>query len=221
MARYDLLALPVVDEAARMRGIVTVDDVVDVIEEEASEDLSEVTGVYLGEGPGVRSGRLAGFGISLAGGILGAVLLDARRAVLISVVALARLLPLYLRMAQDLGTWSLARALSEATADRRRRRAETMQEVLAALTGAAWSALLVGAVGAWWTRRLAAAAVLAGGTFVGCMAAALIGLAVPPLVRRMRLQRLLARGRPLAVMVGLASLLVYVWALGSLASRIP
>ncbi|MGH2687884.1 MAG: magnesium transporter, partial [Actinomycetota bacterium] len=65
MSRYDLLALPVVDEAGRLRGIVTVDDVVDVLEEEASEDLGEVAGVYLGEGPGVGSGRLAGFGISL------------------------------------------------------------------------------------------------------------------------------------------------------------
>jgi Mg2+ transporter MgtE len=221
MSRYDLLALPVVDEAGRLLGIVTVDDVVDVIEEEASEDLSEVTGVYLGEGPGVRSGRLAGFGISLVGGILAAVLLEARRAALISVVALARLLPLYLRMTQDLGTWSLARALSGTMPDARRRRAETMQEVLAALTSAAWSALLVGAVGASWTRKPLAGVVLAAGTFVGCMAAALIGLAVPPLVRRMRLQRLLARGRPLAVMVGLASLLVYVWAIGLLASRVP
>src|SRR5919202_4599444 len=68
MARYDLLALPVVDEGGRLRGIITVDDVVDVMEEEASEDLSEVAGVYVGEGPGMRSGRLAGFGISLVAG---------------------------------------------------------------------------------------------------------------------------------------------------------
>jgi Mg2+ transporter MgtE len=220
MSRYDLLALPVVDEGGRLRGIVTVDDAVDVIEEEASEDLSEVTGVYLGEGPGVRSGRLAGFGISLFAGTVAAVLLDARRAVLTSVAALAWLLPLYLRMAQDLGTWSLARALSATMPDRRRRLAETMQEVLAALTSAAWSALLVGGVAAWRTGSLLAGVYLAVAIFVGCMAAALIGLAVPALVRPIRRQRLLVRGRPLAVMVGLASLLVYVWALGSLASHL-
>ncbi|MCB0114508.1 MAG: magnesium transporter, partial [Caldilineaceae bacterium] len=39
LARYNLLALPVVDENQRMLGMVTVDDVVDVIEEEATEDI--------------------------------------------------------------------------------------------------------------------------------------------------------------------------------------
>ena len=39
LARYNLLALPVIDERRRMLGIVTVDDVVDVIEEEATEDI--------------------------------------------------------------------------------------------------------------------------------------------------------------------------------------
>ncbi len=39
LARYDLLAVPVVDQEHRLIGIVTVDDVVDVIEEEATEDI--------------------------------------------------------------------------------------------------------------------------------------------------------------------------------------
>jgi magnesium transporter len=220
MSRYDLLAVPVVDEAGRLKGIVTVDDVVDVMEEEASEDLGEVAGVYLGEGPGVRSGRLAGFGISLVAGAVASLMLDARREVLTSLAAVAWLLPLYLRIAQDLGTWSLARALSATLPGRRRRMDEALQEVLAALTSAACSALLVGAFGALWTRRVAAGAFLGVGIFLGGMAAALIGLVVPTIVRPLRLKRLLLRGRPLAVMVGLASLLVYVWALGSLASRI-
>lgn len=39
VARYDLLALPVVDEAGRVIGVVTVDDVLEVLEEEATEDI--------------------------------------------------------------------------------------------------------------------------------------------------------------------------------------
>jgi hypothetical protein len=163
----------------------------------------------------MRSGRLAGFGISLVAGAVGAVLLGRRGGAFTSVRSLAWLLPLYLRMAQDIGTWSLARAMSATLPGRPRRLAETMQEVLAALTSAAWSALLAGVFGAWWTKRLAAGAYLAAGIFAGCMAAALIGLVVPALARPVRLRRLLARGRPLAILVGLAGLLVYVWALGS------
>ena len=45
IARYDLAALPVVDDYARMLGVVTVDDVVDVVIEEATEDAQMMGGV--------------------------------------------------------------------------------------------------------------------------------------------------------------------------------
>jgi magnesium transporter len=45
IAKEDLAAVPVVDEAGRMRGIVTVDDVVDVVEEEATEDIQKLGGM--------------------------------------------------------------------------------------------------------------------------------------------------------------------------------
>src|SRR5690606_29417971 len=44
-ARYDLIALPVVDDEARLVGIVTVDDAVDVLEEEATEDIYHLASV--------------------------------------------------------------------------------------------------------------------------------------------------------------------------------
>lgn len=49
MSRYDLLALPVVDHEHHLLGIVTIDDVVDVIEEEASEDIYKFSGALGGE----------------------------------------------------------------------------------------------------------------------------------------------------------------------------
>jgi magnesium transporter len=45
MARYDLAALPVVDNLSRMLGVVTIDDVVDVVIEEATEDAQKMGGV--------------------------------------------------------------------------------------------------------------------------------------------------------------------------------
>ncbi len=44
MSKYDLLALPVVDETGKLLGIVTVDDALDVLEQEAQEDLAIATG---------------------------------------------------------------------------------------------------------------------------------------------------------------------------------
>jgi magnesium transporter len=49
MKRYDLLALPVVDQQDRLVGIVTIDDVVDILEEEATEDFQKFAGVRGGD----------------------------------------------------------------------------------------------------------------------------------------------------------------------------
>jgi magnesium transporter len=49
MQRYDLIALPVVDREERLVGIVTIDDVVDILEEEATEDIQKLAGVSGGD----------------------------------------------------------------------------------------------------------------------------------------------------------------------------
>ncbi|HTF87271.1 MAG TPA: magnesium transporter [Planctomycetota bacterium] len=43
-AQHDLVALPVIDASGRMKGIVTVDDIVDVVQEEATEDIQKIGG---------------------------------------------------------------------------------------------------------------------------------------------------------------------------------
>jgi magnesium transporter len=45
MKRYDLIAIPVVDREDRLVGIVTIDDVMDILEEEATEDIQKLAGV--------------------------------------------------------------------------------------------------------------------------------------------------------------------------------
>ena len=50
-ADHGLIAIPVVDEAGRMKGIVTVDDIVDVVEEEATEDIQKLGGTAALEAP--------------------------------------------------------------------------------------------------------------------------------------------------------------------------
>ncbi|MDL2323545.1 magnesium transporter [Ruminococcaceae bacterium OttesenSCG-928-A16] len=56
MAKYDLIALPVVDGENRLVGIVTVDDAVDVIQEEATEDFEKMAGIAPSEKPYLKTG---------------------------------------------------------------------------------------------------------------------------------------------------------------------
>ncbi len=55
-ADYDLMALPVVDNEGRLVGIVTVDDVMDVIEQEATEDIEKLAGMIPSDKPYSRTG---------------------------------------------------------------------------------------------------------------------------------------------------------------------
>jgi magnesium transporter len=58
-AEYDVLAVPVIDADGRMKGIVTVDDIVDVVEEEATEDAHKFGGLAALELPYLRTGFLS------------------------------------------------------------------------------------------------------------------------------------------------------------------
>lgn len=53
--KYDMLALPIVDKEKRLVGIVTVDDALDVIEEEATEDIEKMAAIVPGDKPYMRS----------------------------------------------------------------------------------------------------------------------------------------------------------------------
>jgi magnesium transporter len=55
-AEHDFLAMPVVDQSGRVKGIVTVDDIVDVVREEATEDIQKLSGMQALEVPYLESG---------------------------------------------------------------------------------------------------------------------------------------------------------------------
>ncbi len=58
ISRYDLLALPVVDPENTLIGVITIDDVLDVLEEEATEDIHRLGGAQPLEGPYLQTGVL-------------------------------------------------------------------------------------------------------------------------------------------------------------------
>ncbi len=57
-ARHDLIAIPVLDAEGRMKGIVTVDDIVDVVEQEATEDIQKMGGSEALDAPYLQVGML-------------------------------------------------------------------------------------------------------------------------------------------------------------------
>ena len=56
LSRYDFLAMPVVDKEGRLVGIVTIDDAIDVMEEEATEDFEHLAGITPTDKPYLRTG---------------------------------------------------------------------------------------------------------------------------------------------------------------------
>lgn len=73
ISKYDLLAIPVVDADGRLVGIVTVDDVVDVVQEEATEDIQKLGGMEALDMPYLRTSFLRM--VRKRGGWLGALFL--------------------------------------------------------------------------------------------------------------------------------------------------
>jgi magnesium transporter len=120
MARYDLVALPVVDDHNRMLGIITIDDAVDVLEEETTEDLfdkaaignfgdSEMSRSYtMVRGPiwKVWSVRMPFLLITMVGGLLAGMVIGQFEEALKTITALAFFIPVVMDMGGNAGTQS-------------------------------------------------------------------------------------------------------------------
>jgi magnesium transporter len=108
--RYDLVGLPVVDDGQRMLGVLTVDDAMDVLEEEAEEDLallsgSGAVGVKDPIGRHVRS-RLPWLLLTLVGGLAAAVLVQQFKGTLDRITELVLFMPVMAGMAGSVGIQS-------------------------------------------------------------------------------------------------------------------
>lgn len=103
MARYDLVSLPVVDKAGRLVGRITIDDVIDVLREEAEEDLQAIAGSGdegLNDSPlQVSRGRLPWLVLGLLGCILSASVVSMFEGALQRVAVLAAFMPIMTAMA--------------------------------------------------------------------------------------------------------------------------
>ncbi|NQV38650.1 MAG: magnesium transporter [Candidatus Marinimicrobia bacterium] len=112
VSRYNYVAVPVVDREDRLLGIVTVDDVVDVIREEATEDFLQMAGVgkdreILLKSPWENAKmRLPWLFASWIGGIVAATIIGVFDHALQSIIALAAFIPVIIGMGGNIGTQS-------------------------------------------------------------------------------------------------------------------
>ncbi len=113
MERYDLISLPVVDKNNVLAGMITIDDVVDVIREEAEEDIQRMSGVARGEEPTdpilkIMMGRLPWLLAGLVGASLAAAIIWGFHDTLQRAAVLAGFIPIIMATAGNAGIQSSA-----------------------------------------------------------------------------------------------------------------
>ena len=112
VAQYNFLAVPVLDSDSKLLGIVTVDDVVDVIREEATEDFLRMAGagkdreILLKSSWENAKARLPWLFASWIGGIVAASIIGAFENMLANILALAAFIPVILGMGGNIATQS-------------------------------------------------------------------------------------------------------------------
>jgi magnesium transporter len=112
VASYNLLAVPVVDEENKLVGVITVDDVIDVIKDEATEDLLRMAGVSSDERVATPAfealrKRLPWLGVNLVTAFLAASVVALFEGTIARVTALAVFMPIVAGMGGNAGTQTL------------------------------------------------------------------------------------------------------------------
>ncbi len=214
----DLVSAAVVDGIGKLLGRITIDDVVDVIREEAAHEVMSSAGlrdeedVFAGVIPSTRR-RLVWLGINLATAFLASTVVSRFVGTIEKVAALAALMPIVASMGGIAGTQTVTliiRGIALGKVEWVNARWLLFKEIaVGGLNGIAF-ALVVGSVtlvryGVWKLAAIIAAAML-----VNLLAAAMVGVMIPLLLRRMRIDPALSAGVILTTFtdcIGFATLL--------------
>ena len=190
--RRDLVSVAVVGADHRLIGRITVDDVIDIIREEAEHQFMHMAGLEEGEdlfAPILASARrrLFWLAVNLATAFLAAWVIGLFEATLDKIVALAVLMPIVASMGGIAGSQTLTlaiRGLALGQISSTNTRWLAIKEIaIAAINGLVW-ALVVGLIAWGWFGDLRIGLVLGGAMVVNLFAAAAAGLAVPLLLER-------------------------------------
>ncbi len=197
--QYGLVSAPVVDDAGRLVGAITVDDVVHVIDEEAEEDLAKLSGV--GEIDLYRAAidttkaRFPWLLVNLATAVLASLVIGLFEGTIQRLVALAVLMPIVASMGGNAGTQTLtvavrALAMKDLTAANAWR--FVWRELLVGWSNGLLFAVLAGLVAWLWFGDLFLGVVIGAAMVVNLLVAALFGTLIPLGLERLKIDPAIA-----------------------------
>ncbi|MBM4210260.1 MAG: magnesium transporter, partial [Gammaproteobacteria bacterium] len=198
----DLVSAAVVGVEGRLLGRITIDDVVDVIREEAEHSVLSMAGLqdeedlFAGIVPSTRR-RLLWLGINLVTAFLAAAVVKSFEGTIEKVAALAALMPIVASMGGIAGTQTVTliiRGLALGQVQWDNARWLLFKEIaVGGLNGLLW-ALVVGVVTVFWFDTWQIAGIIAAAMLINLLAAAAVGVLVPLALRRLDIDPALSAG---------------------------
>jgi magnesium transporter len=200
--KYNLVAAPVVDADNRLVGVITIDDVVDVIEEEADEDLKAMGGVSSDEELSdsvwtIAKGRFNWLLVNLATAFLASAVLGLFEGQLEQMVALAVLAPIVASQGGNAATQTMTvavRALATRELGSKNASRVVMRESLVGLVNGLAFALITGIAAVAWYRIPGLGIVIGLAIITNLVAGALGGILIPIVLDRVRADPAVASG---------------------------
>jgi magnesium transporter len=199
--RVTLTSVAVVDDAERLIGVITVDDIVSVVEQEASEDLLLLSGVgdsdFTEGAVRTAASRFRWLFVNLFTAFLAAGVVRLFEATLEQVVALAILMPIVAGMGGNAGTQTLTvavRALATKELSAANYWRVTFKEVLVGMMNGVAFAILVGLVAWLWFHNLTLGFVIASAMVINLFMAGLMGTLIPITLNRFKIDPAISSG---------------------------
>jgi magnesium transporter len=200
--KYNLVAAPVIDTADRLVGVITIDDVVDVIEEEADEDLKALGGVTSDEALSdsvwtIARGRFNWLLVNLATAFLASSVLGLFEGQLEKMVALAVLAPIVASQGGNAATQTMTvavRALATRELGSHNALRVVLREGLVGLVNGLAFAVITGVAAVVWFNIPALGVVIGLAIICNLVAGALGGILIPMVLERVRADPAVASG---------------------------
>ena len=217
VARYDFLAVPVVDQDEKMVGIVTVDDIIDVIREEATEDILKMAGVgeeFVETKSIVRSTRirLPWLFASFLGGIVAIFIIGYFEESLKQVSYLALFIPVIMGMGGNIGIQSstiVVRGIATGRINIRHLWSVVSKELAIGIILGLFYGLILGTLVRFHYSLDALAISVAIGVLSSMAVAALVGSFMPMMFARMHIDPAVATGPFVTSSIDIISVLIY------------